>query len=970
MDIPSWPAGFEGVARDAGPIPPPSTRDRPRRRTPAMRRTPTETASWIGSQADPPQRAGSGPHRRIAGPVRMPEAGEAFLGFRLVAELGRGSFARVFLANQGELADRPVVLKVACALEGETWTLARLQHTHVVPIYSVHRSERLQAFCMPYLGPTTLADVLADVAGRDEPPGSGRDLLETLQARSRARFEAAEATSREAGPASEGAAAPPPRPPQERAASGMAQVTRRMLEGMSYIEAALWILSCLADGLGHAHERGILHRDLKPANVLITDEGQPLLLDFNLSQDESTTGRPRAVGGTLPYMSPEHLDAFRGADRRVDARSDLYSLGVILYELLTGRPPFAGRAGMPAPELVARMIEDRTGPPPDPRPWNHAVSPAVASIVRHCLEPDPDRRYQTAGELREDLRRQIEHRPLRYAADASPRERLGKWARRHPRLTSPGTLAALAVTLAVALAGGLGLGAHRAGMRERAREARARFARDFDEARSALNSSGVDASRRREGIDACRRALGLGPGGGGPSRDVADPGSYLDLDARGRWTQDRGEAFWLLAQATWLEAAERGDDERAEAEVRRALAWNREAEACHPDGGVPAALWSQRAELLARLGRAGEARAFAARAAAAPPLTARDHYLAAVDHAVRGRFEAALGPLREATRLDPGLWWPWSLRGVCHDRLGQDVDALGCYQACIALRPADPWPHFNRGLVHLRRREPARALADFDEALRQAPGRPDVLLDRALALHQLGRYGEAVRDVDLALERGAGPARAVFMRARIRGDAGDAEGARRDRELGMTFRPTDEPGWIARGLARADSDPDGALEDFRQALRLDPRSLAALQNSAHVLSRTPERAEEAIRLLGRALEAFPDYVPARSGRGVLLARLGRREEALADAEGALSRDSSPATLYQLAGVYAQTSRREPGDAAAALGLLSRALRGGFGWDLVAVDPDLDPIRARPEFARWQRAASPPGPAVSPSLGKR
>src|SRR5206468_1741103 len=123
----------------------------------------------------------------------------------------------------------------------------------------------------------------------------------------------------------------------------------QMLQGLSFVQAVLWLASRLADGLAHAHERGILHRDLKPANILLTDEGQPMLLDFNLAED--TKRRPTAsaalLGGTLPYMAPEQLRALQGGHRPLDGRSDLYALGVILFELLTGRHPFRFRSGPP-----------------------------------------------------------------------------------------------------------------------------------------------------------------------------------------------------------------------------------------------------------------------------------------------------------------------------------------------------------------------------------------------------------------------------------------------------------------------------------------------------------------------------------------------------------------------------------------------------------------------------------------------
>src|SRR5581483_1154697 len=104
-----------------------------------------------------------------------------------------------------------------------------------------------------------------------------------------------------------------------------------LLRGLSYVDAVCWIGARLADALAHAHDRGIVHNDLKPANVLLTDEGQPMLLDFGVSEDlklRSAAGDV-PVGGTLPYMSPEQLDSVHDPAARTDGRSDLYSLGVI-----------------------------------------------------------------------------------------------------------------------------------------------------------------------------------------------------------------------------------------------------------------------------------------------------------------------------------------------------------------------------------------------------------------------------------------------------------------------------------------------------------------------------------------------------------------------------------------------------------------------------------------------------------------
>ena len=216
----------------------------------------------------------------------------------------------------------------------------------------------------------------------------------------------------------------------------------------------------LADGLAHAHEHGIIHRDLKPANVLLSDDGQPMLLDFNLADDVRLRSQAPAarIGGTLPYMSPEQLSAFGAAGERVgspppavDARTDIYSLGLILFELLTGQPAFPPRSG-PLRECGPQMLADRRQPLPRLTAFNPAVTPAVEAIVRHCLETDPNRRYSSAKDLTEDIERHLNHLPLRHMREPSIVERMQKWVRRHPRMTSWTAAASVLTAVVIALA--------------------------------------------------------------------------------------------------------------------------------------------------------------------------------------------------------------------------------------------------------------------------------------------------------------------------------------------------------------------------------------------------------------------------------------------------------------------------------------------------------------------------------------
>jgi serine/threonine protein kinase len=180
--------------------------------------------------------------------------------------------------------------------------------------------------------------------------------------------------------------------------------------------------------LAHAHSRGIVHRDLKPANVLLTDDGQPMLLDFNLADETSRAPEPGRVGGTLPYMAPEQLETFRDGTGRVDGRADVYALGLILYELLAGKPAFP--LDLTDRDPVATMLAARrAGVPTLSR--KAGVSAGAAAIVAKCLEYDLERRYPSAQALAHDIELYLTHRPAALALNPSRRERLAMWARRH-----------------------------------------------------------------------------------------------------------------------------------------------------------------------------------------------------------------------------------------------------------------------------------------------------------------------------------------------------------------------------------------------------------------------------------------------------------------------------------------------------------------------------------------------------------
>ena len=215
---------------------------------------------------------------------------------------------------------------------------------------------------------------------------------------------------------------------------------------------------------------------------------------------------------------------------------------------------------------------------------------------------------------------------------------------------------------------------------------------------------------------------------------------------------------------------------------------------------------------------------------------------------------------------------------------------------------------------------------------------------------------EAEADLTRALEAGGPPVRVRLLRASVRERRGDKPGARADREEGLRLTPTDELGWVARGVERLAADPRGALADAEAALKLDPFSVSALQLKAHILGERLNKPDDALVVLNRAVELHPDHVPLRGGRGVELARRGKRDEALRDAREALLRDTRPANLYQVGCIYALTSKSHAEDKKEAFHLLWSALKTGFGFDMIDTDADLDPLRKDPEFVKMVAAA--------------
>jgi len=209
------------------------------------------------------------------------------------------------------------------------------------------------------------------------------------------------------------------------------------------IRRAAELMAKVARTVDYAHERGILHRDIKPGNILLDGEGEPHLTDFGLArlvETESTVTRTMEVLGTPSYMAPEEA---AGQTKAMTAATDVYGLGAVFYQLLTGHPPFAGGTTY---ETIRLVLETE---PQKPRLWNSKVDVDLETICLKCLEKDQQRRYPSALALAEDLERWLRHEPIQ-ARRTGVFKRAGKWARRNPAVAA---LVAIIITLAIAIGG-------------------------------------------------------------------------------------------------------------------------------------------------------------------------------------------------------------------------------------------------------------------------------------------------------------------------------------------------------------------------------------------------------------------------------------------------------------------------------------------------------------------------------------
>jgi serine/threonine-protein kinase len=871
-------------------------------------RPPVALGAMIDSQPDSanplvtgeytPQPKGASSHQATTTDYRPESAAGAVIAgkYTLVEKIGEGGMGEVWVAKQTEPVKRKVALKLIKAgmdsravlqrFEQERQALALMDHPNIARVFDGGQSTPLAPREEPPL------------AKREEYSGQPFFVMELVH--------------------------------------GL-PLTRFCDDSKLSIRQRLELFLPICQAVQHAHQKGIIHRDLKPANILVTlidGKGVPKVIDFGVAKatsgkltDESLSTQLGAVVGTLEYMAPEQA-GYAGVD--IDTRADVYALGVILYELLTGlRPLDASRLKQAAFTEMIRMIKEEEPSKPSTRLSTNARAPALAAerqsepkrliallrveldwVVMKCLEKQRDRRYETANGLARDIQRYLANEPVE-ARPPSVRYRLGKALRRHKGPVLAATL------LLLALVGGI-IGTTWGLLNAEAAQARAE-----QSASLALEQQGRAEAREQQAIDAVKRF-----------RDAVDHEpelkNSLELEAlRKRLLKDPLAFFRELRTRL-----------QADADTRPA-SLARLAQACSDLGVLTAAIGDQQDALAAH----GEALAIWQQLAIANPTVIEYQRCVAGGHNNIGALLRDTGKQTEALKAwerallirqnladaNPGVTEHQSDLAASHDNIGillreagKRTEALKFHERALAIqqRLADANSTVaeyqsnlakrcnNIGLLLLETGEPDEALKAFERALaiqqKLADANPTIPAYQGdlakshnnigVLLHETGKPAMALRAWERALVvlqklADSNPTVSAYQR--------DLAGGHNN--IGLLLRQTGKPDEALNAYEKALA--------IRQKLAADNATVAAYQsdlalshdNIGNLLreSGKPGAAlrayERAVAILQKLADSNPtvtayqrDLAGGHNNIGLLFVETGKPAEALKAFEKALA----------------------------------------------------------------------------------
>ncbi len=740
-------------------------------------------------------------------------------------------------------------------------------------------------------------------------------------------------------------------------------------EPMQASEAAR-LVEALARAMTAAHSHGVIHRDLKPANVLITSDGVPKITDFGLAKRmESDSGQTRSgtLMGTPNYMAPEQA---KGDTHKIGPSADLYAIGVILYECLTGRTPFVGTSVMD----TLHQVQNLEAVPP--RYLQPKVPSDLETICLKCLQKEPEKRYANVGDLADDLQRFLEGKPI-FARPISTTERLLRWGKRNPRVA---VLSASVLTLLLTTAIGSTVAAFRISQaRQSAEIARLWFeqkAKSEERLRGVADTSAREAEKARELADANAKAANA-------AAEEARK-AHAQAEANAKVASDQSSLALNTLATLVVKVQEQLDDAPRTQQLKKDLLTTamtglkqvaQHAEKSTSTEATMAAAHMKMGQMFMQLGDTEAAfeqfvrchQITEKRAMANPNWAASQANLAAtfimlgnMSQQIRRDMKAAVGYYDKAIAIYDGL--NANPKGNGERPVDPVVARRSMASAATQL-----------AVVHLRMGDPAAAANDFDKALkirqdlaREQPGNAQFALDLSTAYLALAevhfRSGERVKAFEDCEN-------CLAVRQRLVNE--HPENLRYLRELSVIYGNFGDFRLHCDELEAARPLFDKNLELSRKLAAEDPKnselqrdlSVALLRSGILAFESKSPTADDYLKecLAIREKQAAEDPKNERRQLDLMLVlpRVGQhvKAAAIADRFNAKNDASDPEILFETARCYAGCSAVPGIDAALRTSYAQKAIKSiaasiGAGYrDWVALDtePDLDPIRGDAEF---------------------